>query len=384
MKNFIFTTLFALSITGQMFSQQSDTITLNLLNPTYPETFVYTSDGYWDQTFNDEDYMFFTSQVFSFSHLIEGKGAAYGGYAWNGFTVCNNGDNTNYSYTGSWMNYQWGCMAGGGIKTDEQGNILKDINGVPFVEKGLPYMVGFWNNLIEPEWWHYGYGGIFLDEPTRCLQILLDDEDEYEAVGVYVNMHPYTYYANRDGFGVARPLQQEGDYYKLIFHGYNTDGSESGKSVEYYMSKFEDGQFYQSDKWEWVDLSSLGVIGGFYCTIVSTDSNYLGPKSPVYFCMDKLKVRTKEELIHISVTDLAKIEIYSFQNSVYIKNLETWRVASPNRVEIFDFTGRLVYKGTINNAETVVTLHVPNGIYSVILSNVENGFRVSKKVMINN
>jgi hypothetical protein len=307
MKKNILLIIAILFITGQLFAQKNTTITLDLLNPTEPSTFVFINNGYWEHTFNDTDYTWFSSQIFSFSHLIEGPGSAYGGYAWNGFTVCNSGDNANHNGDGNWMNYQWGCMAGGGIMTDAQGEVLKDENGEVMTQKGIPYLVGFWNHLIEPEWWHLGLGGMFLNEPTRCLQILLDDNEEYEAVGVYVNSHPYSYFSCLYGFGIARPLNQEGDFFKLIFHGLNSDGTESGKSVEYFLAKFENGQLTQNDKWEWVDLSTLGEIGGIYCTIQSTDANSYGPKTPVYFCIDKFQVRTQEIITHIPVTDIINV-----------------------------------------------------------------------------
>ena len=304
MKKTILISFSLLFITGQFFAQQSDTTMLNLLNPTNPTEFIFTNNGYWDQTYNDTDYIFFKSQIFSFSHQIEGPGCAV--YGWTGFTVCNSGDNTNYS--GQWNDKQWGCMAGGGIKTDAQGNVMTDENGDVMVEKEIPYLVAYWYYMIEPEYESWGLWSIFLDEPTRCLQIHLDNDEEYEAVGVYVNNHPWAYYVNRDGDGYAHPLNQPGDCFKLIIHGYNPDGTESGKSVEHIFAKFENGQLNQSTKWEWVDLSSLGEIGGIYCTMTSTEENIVGPISPMYFCMDKLQVRTKEENpIIVPVTNITNL-----------------------------------------------------------------------------
>jgi len=375
MKKTIFTIFFTLFITGQSFAQQSIT-TLNLLNPTYPSSFVFTDDGYWNQTYNEVDYTFFKSQVFSFSHLIEGVGSSYGEMVWNGFTVCNSGDSADYSNTGSWMPYQWGCMAGGGIKTDAQGNVLKDENGDVLVQKGLPYLVTYWNYIIEPEWWHLGWGNTFIDEPTRCLQILLDDNDAYEAVGVYVNTHPYSYYAILHGFGLAHQFNQEGDFFKLIIHGMNKDGTESGKQVEHFLAKYENSQLTQSTKWEWVDLTSLGEVGGFYCTLETTDANAYGPLTPVMFCMDKLQVRKKGTEI-IENKDFNKTLIYSHQNCVYFKN-----VVPQSAVEVYDFTGRMVYQGVIHDVETVVPLQVPTGIYHVVLQGRNAINRVCANVLI--
>jgi hypothetical protein len=304
MKKTFITISLMLAIALQLVAQQSNTITLDLQNPTYPTSFNFIGNGYWDKTYVDVGYTWFNSQIFSFSHLIEGTGSSFGGYVWNGFTVCNSGDNTDHSSDGWFTYHEWGCMAGGGIKTDAEGNIMIDNNGDVMVEQGLPYLVGYWNYLIEEEWWDPIYGGLFIDEPTHCFQILLDNDAEYEAVGVYVNVHPYSYYSNLHGCPPARPLNQVGDYLKLIIHGINSDGSESGKSIEYFLAKFENGQLHQSSKWEWIDLSELGEIGGFYCTMASTDVNSMGPITPMYFCMDKLQVKTKEVVVFVPVENI--------------------------------------------------------------------------------
>jgi len=366
------------------FAQKSDTITLNLLNPTYPSSFIFTDKGCWNQTYNEVDYNTFTSQIFSFTHNIEGAGSCYGGYAWSGFTVCNSGDNTNHSTQGWAMNYEWGCMAGGGIKTDGEGNVLIDGNGDVIVEKGLPYLVSYWKFMIDPLWWHLGFGNTFINAPVHCLKILLDEDEEYEAVGVYVNNHPWTYYSNKYG-DYARPLNQEGDYVKLFFHGLHPDGTESGKNVEFLLAKYENGQLYQNEKWEWLDLSSLGVIGGIYCTMETTICSITGgPQSPTYFCMDKLQVRTKDTLTHVPVNDFNNIKIYSHRNCVYIKNVELQYIASSIKANIYDMFGRLVYQNVINNTETIVPLPFVSGIYNVVLNDRDLTRRLSTKVLIVN
>lgn len=443
---------------------------LDLLHPTYPASFNYIGNGYWDKTYNDIDYTYFTSQIFSFSHLLEGPGSSWGGAVWNGFTVCKSGDNENHNAQGWIGNYEWGCMAGGGIMTDEQGNILKDENGDVRVQKGLPYLVGYWNYMIEPEWWDLFGEWSLLDEPAHCLQIHLDNDKEYEAVGVYVNNHPWAYFSNLYGCAPARPLNQQGDIFKLIIHGLNPDLSESGKSVEYIMAIFENGQLTQNNKWKWVDLSALGAIGGLYCTMETTVANSMGPVAPMYFCMDKLQVKTKEpvtfvpvinivnvpdstaagvpltltgtvipenatnqtiiwsvesagttgatitdnilnttgagiavvkatikngvaenedyvrnfnikisEIIGISENELNKVNIYSYLNTIYIKNEATVALKS---VEIFDMAGRLIYRNTINEREISITLSVAHGLYAVKLI-LETNAEISTKILLN-
>jgi uncharacterized protein YjdB len=299
MKNkILLISLFIVAAVNHLFANPSDTITLNLSQSLNPATFTFDPQkGYWTETYNDEDYTFIDFDHFSFSHLIAGPGASFGGYYWDGFTVCNNGDNTDYGSpgnSGSWVSEQWGCMAGGGIKTDANGRVLKDENGKVLVERGIPYLLAYWGYFME-------------SSGTHCLQtILTDAEAPYEAVGMYVNAHPWPYYGNIHGDGFARPFQ-EGDYFKLFIHGLDENYEDNGKVVEYVLAEFKNGLLTQSPDWEWIDLSALGEVYGFYYTMESTDeSPYYGPNTAVYFCMDKLTVCKPATDIPVSSVSLNK------------------------------------------------------------------------------
>ena len=260
-------------------ANSSGIITLDLSQPTNPETFTLDASGVWTETYNDVDYPFieFNNSTFMFSHLIGGEGSAWGGSSWDGFTYSKNGDNTNYSQGGSagWVSNQWGNMAGGGIKTDAQGNILTE-NSVVLTDPNAPYLVGYWSFMDG----YYDY---------RILTVIFDDV--YQAEEVYINNSPWAYYGNMDGDGFARVLDQEGDYFKLFIHGLDENYEDNGKVVEYMLAEFKDGVLYQSPNWERVDLSTLGEIGGIYFTMESTDSDPIyGMNTAAYFCIDKLQV----------------------------------------------------------------------------------------------
>ncbi|MDR3326675.1 MAG: DUF4465 domain-containing protein [Prevotellaceae bacterium] len=255
---------------NNLFALPGDTIILNLNQPTNPESIAFDAqNGYWTGTF-DTNYPIIEFGDFAFSH------SGSGGY-WNGFTVSNSGDNTDYGNGGnaSWVPYQWGCMAGGGIKTDASGKVVKDASGKVETEQGIPYLVAYWGYFME-------------SDEDHSLQTIL--YNSYEAVGVYVNNHPWPYYGNISGDGFARPFV-EGDYLKLFIHGLNEDYESNGLVVEYTLAEFTNGQLIESPDWEWIDLSSLGTISGFYYTMESTDGSEWGPNTAVYFCLDKLQVR---------------------------------------------------------------------------------------------
>lgn len=260
---------------------QNNVITLNINKPLKPIAFVYDSNkGYWVETYNDKDFTWIEFETFKFSHLIGGEGTSFGGYYWEGFTSSINGDNADYGSSGNsegWVDNQWGNMAGGGILTDNNGNVVRDENGKVKVDTAAPYFVANWS---------------FYSSETKSLQTLFSNGKRYKAVGVYINNHPWPYYGNIHGDGFARPLNQEGDYFKLIFHGLDKNNESNGKTVEHILAEYKNGELHQSPDWEWVDLSSLGEVSGLYYTMETTDADPIyGPNTAVYFCMDKLQVQ---------------------------------------------------------------------------------------------
>ena len=265
-----------------------DIITLDLSNPSSPSSFDLNNKGYWIETYSN-DHPTITFDPFSFTHLPGGEGGTDvgGGMSyWDGFTYCTNGDTEDYGMLGNsdgWVANQWGCMAGGGIKTDAQNQVIIE-NGKVAVEQGIPYLVAYWGYWMEMN-----------EGREPCLQVNLAGETLYEPIGVYINNHPWPYYGNIHGDGFARPFEN-GDFFKLYIHGLNEYGEDIGNPVEYTLARMENGQLIQSPDWEWVNLSSLGKVSGFYFTMETSDYDPIyGPNTAVYFCLDKLQVKVPEE-----------------------------------------------------------------------------------------
>lgn len=271
---------------------QSDVIVLDLSKPTSPTEITLNEQGYWDKTYSTADkWKHLEFGLFSLTHCIHGFGGddVGGGMSyWDGFTYCTSGDATDYGISGSsdgWVPQQWGCIAGGGIKTDEQGNVVKDKDGVVVAEKGKPYIVAYW-----------GYWEEDKNDGIPACQIDFTDGKLYFTHGIYVCNHPWPYYGNIHGDGFARPFTEENDSFKLYIHGLNEYGKPTGGIVEYTLADTKgdaNGYFSanQSNKWEWVDLSSLGSVSGIYFTMSSTDSDPIyGMNTACYFCIDKLTV----------------------------------------------------------------------------------------------
>ena len=254
-------------------------ITLDMNHPLNPSTIEYGDNGVWTQCYNDVDYTWLEfgnpKGTFMLSHLIDGEGASWGGYYWDGFTPAIGGDQTDYGQAGSsagWTTMFGGCMAGGGCVINADGSVTAD--------PAEPYFVAYYSS------WAY-------EGPSN--QVMFVDNDgntEFEPVGVYICNHPWPYYGceHGDGFGTGFA---EGDYFELIAHGVAADGSE--KTVSINLVEFTDGELKALNDWTFFDLSSLGEVESVYFTMNSTDVGDYGMNTAAYFCMDKFQVKGEDD-----------------------------------------------------------------------------------------
>ncbi|MDR1102188.1 MAG: DUF4465 domain-containing protein [Tannerella sp.] len=328
-----------------------DTITLNLsVPPVEPAELVLdTEKGYWTDAFGDATLAY---EHFTFSH----GGGMYGesGY-WSGFIVGSNGDTEDYGSLNSpldgWLSNQWGNMAGGGIQTGDDGSVLRDENGKVQTEKGIPYLLV---NGADPA---------------------ITFDGEYEAVGVYLNNHPWPYYGNLYGDPYARALNEAGDYFKVTISGLNADSEGTG-TVEHFLAEYRDGELYQSTDWEWVDLSPLGKVSGLKFTLSSTDVGEWGMNTAAYFCLDKLQVRTADtDGIHVPPPSTVQV----YPNPV-VDQL-TVAGSTIRQVTVYDVSGRLVCQLQANGQSrlTIPVSQWSNGIYIMQITDATG--TVSRKIV---
>jgi hypothetical protein len=359
----------------------TDTVTLNLNNPLNPATFTYNDKGHWTDIYTWKDYPFIEfndDATMAFSHsnstfeVYNALVAEYGDEEiaemsmdiigltyenWNGFTIATSGDNTNH--LPNWVGNDHGNMAGGGIQTDANGKVLKDADGKVLTDKNIPYLVGYVADVS----WIADYMGVGPSSPVA--QTLLYEPGK--AVGVYINAAPWAYYSAREGDGIARALNKEGDYHKLIIHGLDENYADNGKTVEYYLAKFENGVFQQSADWEYVDLSSLGEVYGFYYTMETTDVGNYGPNTPTFFCLDKLSVERQAEAEYnytITVPEGASVFVGSKGTKHYVPFTEVAALASTTAdgktTYYYNLTGRHNYRVSKTGALTQAGIFTPS------------------------
>ncbi len=344
----IFTPLFLSSLALSAFAETAttQTVVLDLTKPSNPVEFVFDEEkGHWVETYNDADYSYFDSQIFSFSHLLSGN--SYGGSTWDGFTVSVNGSDEDMSTAdGAYYTNQWGCMAKGGIKTDEDGVIIMGDNNKPVSDNTLPYVIGYYSYYAD-----YGMGV----DPNM---IVFADPNPCTPKGMYVTNAPYSYYTILNGDAYARAFT-EGDSLTLVVHGLDED-YERTTSVRYNMAKYPVGGSLQASKdWEYIDLSALGAVSGIAFTMESTDKGDFGPNTPTYFCLDKFSVeKVVAASVESSTESSTKVYPSKFDNVLYVK------ADKAVELQLFDTNGRIILSVNLQEGENSLNVGMlQHGMY---------------------
>lgn len=250
-------TTYSVSVTYQL-NTSLNAFTLNSSNGTST-----TGGYYWNQTYSNTN---FTSGIFTFSH----SGGVVTGYNyWDGFTVSNVADLTNYGSPGSsdgWIAHQWGCMAVESSSTN--------------------FLIGYWGYYMKD----FKSGLTNFTESGFSNWVKLGNgSSTYNAQEVSVAMHPWPYYGNLYGDGFARPFAL-GDYFVLKIYGVNASNQIVGP-VNYYMADYRTAKPTMSKEWNKVNITSLGAVKYLMFQMESTDASaQYGPNTAVYFCLNNIKV----------------------------------------------------------------------------------------------
>lgn len=91
----------------------------------------------------------------------------------------------------------------------------------------------------------------------------------------------------------SKPAFSDGDYYEVIFTGYDAAGVETG-SVPVVLADFRDGQSFIMDQWTEVDLSALGAVNKVVLTAIPSETlsdAFYGDYYSV--CVDEMKVEAE-------------------------------------------------------------------------------------------
>ncbi len=112
--------------------------------------------------------------------------------------------------------------------------------------------------------------------------------------GLYVTNNNYAYYSMLNGDAFAKKFGgdsgNEPDWFLLNITGKDNTGDVTG-TVEFYLAdfRFEDNsQDYIIDTWQFVDLTSLGIVKSMEFSLSSSDVGDWGMNTPAYFAIDTI------------------------------------------------------------------------------------------------
>ncbi len=127
-----------------------------------------------------------------------------------------------------------------------------------------------------------------LGDPNR---IYFSDRENHTLKSVAINNSSYTALTIKRGDNNARAFNF-GDWYLLTIKGYDKNNNYTGE-IEYYLAdyRFENSnKRYVISKWNNVNLQELGKINSVEFILTSSDIGYSGYNTPLYFCLDNIKI----------------------------------------------------------------------------------------------
>lgn len=123
-------------------------------------------------------------------------------------------------------------------------------------------------------------------------KIRIDFEQPEEQRLVQITNCTYSALAIKYGYGNAKKFGgrdgRDPDWFKLSITGFNHENAITG-TVNIFLADFRfenDADDYILNKWQYVDLTSLGTVKSLEFELSSSDAS-----TPLYFCLDNLKGR---------------------------------------------------------------------------------------------
>lgn len=210
-----------------------------------------------------------------------------------------------------------------------------------------------------------GYQGYALQPYIRITDTAAAGDS---VLGFYITNTTYAYKAIRDGYLGATKFGgvsgNDPDWFVLTMKGYN-NGMPVADSVNFYLADYRfanNADDYIVGDWQWVDLTSLGLVDSVTFFLNSTDSNQFGILTPAYFAMDNFttKTSTPNSVGGIAKANAAKLYPNPATETLYVE------VNNPavKQLKVMDVTGKLVLSQSVTtNKEAINISSLPSGTY---------------------
>jgi hypothetical protein len=208
---------------------------------------------------------------------------------------------------------------------------------------------------------------------------LIDTSSAGDSVlGFYVTNTTYAYKTIRDGYLGATQFGglsgNDSDWFKLTIYGYN-NGVQNPDTVDFYLADYRftnNANDYIVGDWQWVDLTSLGLVDSVTFLLTTTDTNQYGALTPTYFAMDNFTTKAAPTSIaNIVKAGVGKMYPNPATDVLYVE----LNNSSIKTLNIVDITGKMVLTQKVSsNKEAINTSSLQAGTYFLQLSDGHSNY----------
>lgn len=216
---------------------------------------IINDKGYWKDVYDPQKGNFLILPSATFSHkatVTEYDGEKY--YSYKGFCPTRVNDQADHSKE-NWIDYQWGAIA---------------------PTNNASYLIACWD-VAEAS---------TTDINSRSCAIGFGAEVRPEKM--LITNTAWGYWAMKNGSAFSKAFGPD-DWTKLIIHGVNPAGAETGE-VTVWLAR--NGEI--ENKWVTVDVTGLGMCSAVYFTMESSDTGAYGMNNPAYFAIGGIGIVCKQ------------------------------------------------------------------------------------------
>jgi hypothetical protein len=203
----------------------------------------------------------------------------------------------------------------------------------------------------------------------------------FELQEVYITNNTFAFNSMRDGDDYAKKFGgvsgNDPDFFSVSFNGF-LSGQSVGTPVVFYLAdfRFNDNTLdYIVRNWTRVDLSALGTVDSVTFHFESSDIGDFGINTPLYFCMDDLKINA----VPNAILDFESNNFTIFPNpaSDFIQFKASQNAIS--KIDLYTLTGQFI-RSYSNANEPIIISDLPMGMYLIKFRNLNSSY--SRKFVI--
>lgn len=216
--------------------------------------------------------------------------------------------------------------------------------------------------------------GYFLPGPSNS-------QFNFQMQEVYLSNNTFAFNSMRDGDDYAKKFGgvsgNDPDFFSVTFDGF-LNGQSVGSQVVFYLAdfRFADNTLdYIVRDWTRADLTALGTVDSVAFRFESSDSGEFGINTPLYFCMDDLKMNAVPNAI-VDI-DASNFAIFPNPASDFIQFKATQNAIS--KIELYNLTGQFI-RSHYNANEPIIISDLPIGMYFIRFQNANTSY--SRKFVI--